>query len=282
MKTILLPIDFSRNSWNALFTALKLFNTVKCEFVLLHTYQPSSGKVFKDDSSKQLWEVYEKLKEEAQASMSEVTGYLKKEYQNPHHQFRSLCLRGDLISNVNQVIQSEPVSMIIMGTQGATGAQRVFLGSNTVRVLKHFTDFPVLAVPESFDLQSLDRIVLPTDYMHVFSNFELNPVLEIAKIWKARIHVAYAAAEFELKQPQQQHREQLELLLEGIKYRMDQVPLSGKVSDAITQYAQEIDAKLIALPRHRHGLIEKLTREPVVSRIAYSSSSALLVLPQMG
>jgi nucleotide-binding universal stress UspA family protein len=118
--------------------------------------------------------------------------------------------------------------------------------------------------------------------MHVFSNFELNPVLEIAKIWKARIHVAYAAAEFELKQPQQQHRDQLELLLEGIKYRMDQVPLSGKVSDAITQYAQEIDAKLIALPRHRHGLIEKLTRESVVSRIAYSSTSALLVLPQMG
>lgn len=282
MKTIVLPTDFSRNSWNALFTALKLFNKVQCEFVLLNAFQPSSGQVFKDDSSKQLWEVYETLKEEALAKMTEVTAYLKKEYQNPHHQFRSLCVRGDLVIALKELIESEPVDLILMGTQGATRTKRVFLGSNTVRVLKHFTGLPVFAVPEAFDLQVLNRMVLSTDYTHGFSTFELHTVLELAAIWKAQIHVAYAANEFDLKEAQSKHREQLEQLLKAKKYRMDQISLTGKVSDAIAQYAQEIGAELIVLPRHRHGIINKLIREPVVSRMAYNSNSALLVLPQMG
>ena len=37
-KRILLPTDFSNNSWNALLYAIKLFENNSCEFYILHTY----------------------------------------------------------------------------------------------------------------------------------------------------------------------------------------------------------------------------------------------------
>ena len=40
MKQILLLTDFSDNSWNALFTALKLYEDVEAKFYLMHSFEP--------------------------------------------------------------------------------------------------------------------------------------------------------------------------------------------------------------------------------------------------
>ena len=40
MKNILLPTDFSENSWNAIKYALQLFKTETCKFYLLNAYTP--------------------------------------------------------------------------------------------------------------------------------------------------------------------------------------------------------------------------------------------------
>ena len=40
MKNILLPTDFSDNSWNAIKYAFNLFKNEKCKYYLLNTYTP--------------------------------------------------------------------------------------------------------------------------------------------------------------------------------------------------------------------------------------------------
>ena len=40
MKKILLPTDFSENSWNAIQFALHFFKDQRCNFILLNTYTP--------------------------------------------------------------------------------------------------------------------------------------------------------------------------------------------------------------------------------------------------
>ena len=40
MKNILLPTDFSKNSWNAISYALQLFKNETCKFYLLNAYTP--------------------------------------------------------------------------------------------------------------------------------------------------------------------------------------------------------------------------------------------------
>ncbi|WP_341220224.1 universal stress protein [Polaribacter atrinae] len=40
MKNILLPTDFSDNSWNAIQYAVQLFKDEKCNFFIMNTYTP--------------------------------------------------------------------------------------------------------------------------------------------------------------------------------------------------------------------------------------------------
>lgn len=280
MKTVLIPIDFSRNAWNALFTALKMYHRESCSFVLLHAYQPAAEGLFEDGSSKQLWEVYEGLHLKAEVKMTEVTTYLKNEYHNKRHTFRSLCLQGDLLDVVKNRMQQDPIDVIVLGTQGATGAKRVFLGSNTVRLIKHITSVPILAVPAQYDLQQLNTVLLPTDYIHAYSAGELKPVCDLVTPWRSELHVVYVANEPGLKPAQEEHKRQLEQLLKGINVHFDQIELQGNVSKTLRFYAATLRANLVVLLRHRHNLLDALTREPVVKQMAYQSDAALLVLPE--
>ena len=172
--------------------------------------------------------------------------------------------------------------MIVMGTQGATGGKRVFMGSNTVRVIRTVRNRPILAVPQSYDLQRLQEVMFPTDYSQPFEAFELQPLLELLKDWKARLHVVYAAAEFRLNPTQEAHKKQLESLLQGVNHRFEEIPLGKKVSHTLTRYSQDSDADLIALVYHKHPFFETLTREPVLKRVAFESELPLLILPQLG
>ncbi len=65
----------------------------------------------------------------------------------------------------------EGVDLIVMGTKGATGAERLFMGSNTVRMITHISNRPVLAVPRAYDFQHLQRALLPTGFEHYYEPF---------------------------------------------------------------------------------------------------------------
>ena len=280
MKTILIPTDFSKNAWNALFTALKLFYDQQCQFLLLHTYELDLGSVVGDQGQQSLDDIFQSLDEDSRAKMKEIVDYLKTHHDNPRHAFRTLVKAGDLLVEVRRCIKKHPVDMIVMGTQGATGADRILLGSNTVHLLKHIQNKPILTVPEAFDLQRLKHVVFPTDYMHYYEPFELQPLIDLVGEWKATLHLVYAAREFKLNPTQESNRSLLETRLAGLDVRWTEVPLNKRVSDTILGYGDSIRADLIALMQHKHSFLENLTREKVARRIAFDSHVPLLILPQ--
>lgn len=280
MKTILLPTDFSRNAWNALFTALKLYHDQQCLFVLLHTFEPELANILGDRGEKRLGTIYESLEAESAAKMKEITDYLEKNHQNPRHRFQVLCRPGDLVSVVRHRMETHPADMIVMGTQGATGAERVFLGSNTVRMLKTIRNKPIIAVPESYDFQWLRDVIFPTDYLHLYEPFELRPLIDLLTDWKATLHVVYAAREFALKPKQESNKALLRTRFEGHDVRFSEIPLDKTLSKTLTGYCEGQRADLLALMHHKHSIFEGLAKEKVVNRIAFDSKIPLLILPQ--
>ncbi len=282
MKTILLPTDFSNNAWNAIFTALKLFDRQQCEFLIVHAYQPGVSQVLADRGEKKLWALYEDLKKESEAKMAEVMAYLGQKHHNPHHRFRGLCRQGELTSAIRELLDSESIDLLVMGTQGATGAKRVFMGSNTVRVIRSLPKHPVLAVPQSYDLQRLQLVIFPTAFIDSLEAFELQPMLELVASWKAEMLVVYVADEFGLTDKQAAHKKQLEQLLKGLKYRFVEVPLQVNISKTLAHFASEKKADMIALVHHKHPFFDTIVREPVVKRVAFETELPLLILPQWG
>ncbi len=280
MKTVLLPTDFSKNAWNAIFTALKLFYDLQCKFLLINTYEPELTNVLGDHGEKRLGSIYQSMEEESRKKMDEMLEYLREHHKNPRHEFKTLLRPGDLIGEVRERIKKKPVDLIVMGTQGATGADRVFLGSNTVRMLKTVKNKPVLVVPGTYDFQRLDQVIFPTDYTHYYEPYELQVLLDLLKVWKSTLHVAYAAREFKLKPGQESNKKLLETRLKGVKVRFEEIPLEDNLSEAISDFGDAIRADMIVLMRHKHSFLENLTREKVVKRIAFDSKLPLLILPQ--
>lgn len=280
MKTILLPTDFSKNSWNALFTALKLFQKEDCQFLLLHTYEPDLINVLGDHGEKRLGMIYESLEAESRGKMKEVIEELSGYELSAKYEFKTSCMPGDLISEVKKQVKKGRADLIVMGTKGATGAERVFMGSNAVRLLKHISNRPVLAVPQMYNFQELQKVVLPTDFMHYYEPFELQPLLDLIGQWESELHVVYAAREFKLNPTQESNKKLLQTRLEGQNIKFSEILLETNVSDAIRVYGHEIEADLIALMQHKHNFFEALTNEKVVKRIAFDTEIPLLVLPK--
>ncbi|WP_445381376.1 universal stress protein [Robiginitalea sp. IMCC43444] len=281
MKTILIPTDFSRNAWNALFTLLKLFTHQQARILILNTYEPQLANLLGDRSELRLGAIYESLGKESREQMQDLLGYLQQNHHNPRHQFEAIHRSGDLLQALRALTNEYPVDLIVMGTQGATGAKKVFLGSNTVRVLKAIRNKPLLVVPEDFDFQQLRTVVFPTDYIKYYEPYEISILLDLVKVWDARLQIVYVGSEFKLTSNQESHQKLLSAKLKGIPHSFVNQKLKGSVSDTIRDYAENKDAELIALVHYKHSILEVLTHNPVSKRIAFETRIPLLVLPEL-
>lgn len=280
MKTILLPTDFSPNARNALYTALKLFRNEACRLILVNTFEPDLINVLGDQGEQRLGMIYESLEAESRAKMKELLAEMSQQNTYSKYEFKTKCIPGDLISEVKKQVVKEGVDLIVMGTKGATGAERLFMGSHTVRMITHISNRPVLAVPRAYDFQRLGKVLLPTGFEHHYEPFMLQPLLELIGLWDAEIHVLYVAKDFRLSRTQVSHKRLLEKQLETQDTLFAESRLQTTVADTIRDYADKSKTDLIALVRHKHSFLEALTKEKVVKRIAFDTQIPLLILPR--
>jgi len=280
VKRILLPIDFSDNAWNAIFTALKMYSKSACHFILLHTYEPKQANISGFKSSGRAGMVYDALEEESKKELERTLDEIRKFSGGGEFTFTNISKEGDLASVIEKLVPEYDLDMVVMGTKGATGAKQVFMGSNTVKVIKKIRNCPVLAVPQKFNFQTLKKIVFPTEYAHFFSKGELGSLLELAELWQSRILVFHVAQEFQLSEQQMTNKEVLKERLGKFDHTFHKVTISTTVADAITEFALDQKADMIGLVHYTHTFMEKLTQEPVVKRVGFHSKVPLLVLPE--
>ncbi len=279
MKNILLPTDFSENAWNALFTAVKLYRNFQCCFYLFHTYQPKDANLRGFKSSKRAGAVYEAMEEVANTELAKTVAYLKENHSNPNHLFETVSCTGDLAEGIKKMVSKYDIETIVMGTKGTSGPNGIFIGTNTVKVLKSIKNCVVIAVPLEFDFKSLCSVVLPTEYTHFFPKHVLLPILELVASEKCEIKVFHVAQEFQLGEHQQANKAILKKRLEKLNYSFYKVNITTSVAKAIREFSEEQKADLIVLTNYSHTFLEKMTQEPVVTKVAFKTNIPLMVLP---
>ncbi|WP_420601121.1 universal stress protein [Flagellimonas sp.] len=281
MKNILLPTDFSDNSWNAIYFALKLFKNVPCQFFVLNTYDPNQKNVIGARTYVRTGMIIDALAESSENGLKKIETYLKENHENPLHRFEFVSLKGDLGSVLKGYQKQKDADYIVMGTLGATGAKEVFMGTNSVRVLKSVRECPIILVPHAYDLQQFECIVFPTDFSRFYDKYELTPLIELAKLTNAKCKVLYLTQEFDKNEVQEQNQKILQDRLSGLDIEFYDVEYDSKLAKSINKFAQEEQADLIAIIHYQHTFFEKLTREPVVKRVAFHSQVPLMILPDL-
>ncbi len=137
-KIYLVPVDFSKGSEFALNHAIKLAGASKGKLLLVHVLSLTFAFPVEVGFS----DIFDILEKDAQEKMRKL---IRRKHLKPG-QCRSILIRGvDPGRMIADLARRSRASMIIMGSHGRTGLQRLMLGSIAERTLR-YAKCPVLIV----------------------------------------------------------------------------------------------------------------------------------------
>ncbi|MFD0863831.1 universal stress protein [Sungkyunkwania multivorans] len=281
MIHILLPTDFSENAWNAMNYAVYLFEKEQCIFYVLHSYQVSPSGLTSKINKERDTRLYQVTKEEHERALENWMQRLEVVKSNPRHNFKGLSVASTLVNAVGSATMKYNIDYIFMGTQGATGAKEVFMGSNTVGIIKNIDVCPIVAVPSDYDYDVPDDIMFATDFKRYFEEVEIKPLIDMARLWNSRIRVVHIDEEQQLSNEQQRNKDLLKQRLKGISHIFEDVEPNSNISKVINAFADKANIGMVAMVNNKHSFFEKLTHEPVIKRIAFKTNVPFLVLPEI-
>ena len=277
MKKILIPTDFSANAYNAISYAMKLYKNEETTFFLMNTYTPAvyqSEYLLFSPGQIGLGDIYQ---ENSEKKLNQVKRCIEEEFNNPKHSFIIHSAFNTLVYEVEETVENEKIDVVVMGTQGATGAKEILLGTNTVHVIKN-AKCPVLVVPPKYSYVAPKEILFPTDYEVDYSKTQLKQLIDIARANSAKIEVLYVSSGNELTIDQLENKSKLGELLGDLPHRFHDVT-DQEIITAINTFQSDQNINLLTMVRNKHTFLERLFIEPIIKKISYHVNIPFFVLP---
>lgn len=275
MKTILLPTDFSTNSWHAIVYALAFCKHWNCTFYILNV-QKQSEFILDDimtaplDSS-----IYNAIAKDNKEELERFKTRIEAFNTNTNYTFKALFSFNNLTDAMKQVVSSKAIDLIIMGTKGATGAKEALFGSNTLNTIRK-VDCPVLTIPENFKFTAINNVLFTTENSEDFSKEGVNPLLHVLTAYKAKLNaVTIDFANLQNVPDNQQTKLKMLFGSHPFTYQsLKEIPYPMAIS-AITQLT---DYNIHALFIKPKSFLERFIYGSVSQDISYNTTIPLLIL----
>ena len=150
MKSILVGTDFSEGSYVALELAVDIANRMQCDILLVWVRREKM--LFTGEQMDMLTTL---AKDKLQTLCEKYQP--KMEHGTIHH----AILNGKVSSAIADAAKRELSPMIVIGTNGASGFEKFFIGSQAARIVQD-SPCPVLTMRQGYDFHKrLERIVVP-------------------------------------------------------------------------------------------------------------------------
>ena len=244
MNSIIIPIDFSLASENAMHYGAQLATRVNTPVILAHIYQLPISM----NDMPVLVVSADELKKSADAGLDRCKKELQQRYPSLTIQTESRL--GSIPEESNNLAKEEDCLAMVMGTHHMKGLERIIFGSTTASVIRH-AHSPVLAVPEEFRKFSFNNLVLAAD-LEAMPDQLSDKIIEMVQRLNANFHIVHVTTKEEGEKPKAL-LEKLHLLSPAFQ------TISGnKVKDALKAYIQEVDADLLIILPHEHNLTDRL------------------------
>ncbi len=262
MNKILVPVDFSDTSLNALSYAIRLFGSTETEFTILNTYELSSN-AFHMKSMDSI------LEEDAQREMDALLEKLQKE--EPDISIKSKVVKSGPVTAITSMGNSGSYDYIVMGTKGASGLKEVFIGSVAGGVISK-TEAPVLVVPGKYQYRPLEEIVFAISGMPFSNASVLEPLRKLVKMHSSKVNVLHVSDD---KKP---NLKEVISTIEDLNPSVTYAFGAGNVNEQLNQYLTKEDVELLCMLRSKKGFFGRIFTESVTLKQTFSSPVPLLIL----
>ncbi len=242
MTKILVPIDFSDNSLNALEFGIQIANKLKADLKILHV----KTKKVEYRYAKRVPELI--LSDNVGEWMNEIVEHNKSKYLVPGGNFGYQVREGNVIKEVTNQAKYDDATLIVVGTHGASGFEDKWIGSNAYRLV-HSSIVPVLTIRPEREWRSITKVILPISFSRT-SRQKVPAVVGMAKLFDAKLYVVG------IKEPgynilksrvNAYVKQTVRFIHKNTDLRVESEILSGKSkAELLMDYVEQIDADIVA------------------------------------
>lgn len=269
MKKILVAIDFSVCSINALEHAISIANKADADVEMMFVIKPESTRDMFTEGPQTLSEMVRDKFDEMVEKYKPKMGKRKLNY---------LIKEGKIYREIVKEANRKDVFLVMTGTHGASGFEEFWIGSNAYRIVTASSK-PVITIRGGVSVSKhLQKIILPLDST-IETRQKVPFTAYMAKIFKAEVHIlrVYTSKVQAIVRRIDSYAEQVitHLEEENIKYVMESV-YADNLTDATIEYALKVNANLISIMTEQETTTKNLILGPYAQQMVNHSPIPVL------
>jgi len=238
MKEIIVAIDFSKGSLNALKYAITIANKTDANITMVWIKKLSSNE--------SLYSVDKTIIDEAKKRFEDIIYDFKNKLKG---KLNYKVLEGKVYKEIVNLAKYSEAGLIVSGTHGVSGFEKYWIGSNAYKIVSA-SDCPVITIRNSFSVRTtIKKIVLPIDDS-IETRQKVPYTAELAKVFDSEIHLLslYHSENKESLIKVESYTNQIaeQLKINNIKYTIESIK-GDKDPIKTIEYAEKVGADLIAI-----------------------------------
>ncbi|MEO9003955.1 MAG: universal stress protein [Ginsengibacter sp.] len=271
MKNILVPIDFSDTSLNAINYAVSLANEFNAGLTLVHAYTGTSA--FDESPEATVHNSLEELEDANEKFLEKkMEDFSKKFTVNIDH----LVKKGNPIKVINEVTQKIKPELIIMGMKDKGESNSIF-GSTTTSIIDK-TSIPILVIPFKTSYQAIGTVTLASD----FKNEKLLSNFAILEQFVSRFNPFIQILNVQTNPSGQTAKEIADKMSAGLRWDKQNYSFNiikeNDIEEGINKFLNQHPADLLVMVAKEHSFIEQVVGSSHTKKMTKQTEIPLLVL----
>ncbi len=283
MEKLLVPIDFSDESKNALKFAVKIARQEKATIDLLNVIEQTGKAAFSatgepPSSNVNMDDVFTlKLMKKTKADLHKLIE--ENSYEDVVKGYKvEVDAVAPLHEAITNAVEKNGYDAVVMGTKGSKGLNEIIFGSNTEKVVRNAT-CPVFTIKKGIDVNSIKDVVFPSDFQEDL-DITGRKLKEIENFMGARIHMLYVDPYKDHKSKESAFEAMEDFASKhGITNYTHNIIENNNVEKGIEEFTKKLGNCMIAIVTHgKSGFEQFFFNNSVAEALVNHSQHAIVTL----
>ncbi len=268
MKQVLVAIDFSKTSLNALEYGIFIANKAGASVQMVWVDNTTSDEVafdgFANEERAENVALLKELKEKHSKSLK--PGILDYKVR-----------KGKVYIEIAQLAKSIDADIILTGTHGVSGFEEFWIGSNAYRIVTS-APCPVITLRFDFKVRDIKKIVIPIDSSQE-TRQKIPVASQLAQLFDAEVHILslYSTTVKAVRRRVDNYAQQVENYLSERDIRfISQTWESENITRSTIDYAESVNAELIAIMTEQETTTANIFLGPYAQQMVNHSTIPVL------
>ncbi len=263
-NTILVGVDYSKSSENALMYAALLASKTDASLMLMHVFDvpvlhTNSGIYFIS---------YESIQEEHKTHLEKYKQLVTKKY--PKMEVKTFVTSLSFKSEIKDLSSSKKIQYVVLGLETKSKISRFIYGTTGLDIAGK-VDCPVIIVPQQYKEHKLGKTVLAVDNAEATRSKLFTKFAKFNEVYKTKASYVHIKTEDELNlgiKPSKKSKPEI---------KIDQLESKSFVL-GINRYVRENNIDLVTVVSQSHSFIYDLFSERNTKLIAFQSKTPVMSL----